>query len=241
MTYFADSRRLRVGILAVTPLLLVYEVGILLADPGVRNGADASFRRLFDLLGPKGEWIWIGLLLSGLVLCALSLYRERIPAVRCAVPIVAEGLLYAVLFGPFVLLLQDRLGPGGLYFREHFGAMSPQPASSVLNLILAVGAGVYEEALFRLLLLSLLYYLGKRLCEFLAVPPWLAVVAAILLSAVAFSSFHHVGEFAAPFSWPAFTFRLLAGVVLGAVFALRGFGVAVYTHAFYDILYLFAV
>lgn len=227
------------SLLVAGPLLLLYEVGILLANPGIRNGADASFRRLFLLFGAHGEWIWLGLLLFGLAVAGFLAWREEIPAHRCAFPMVAEGFLYSLIFGPVVLLLRGPLGAQGLMLREHLAA-GPPGESPVLHLLLSVGAGVYEEALFRLLLLSLLYFLGKKLCDFLAIPAFVAAIFAVLVSSLAFSGFHHLGAFAAPFSWGAFFFRTFAGALLGAIFILRGFGVAVYTHAFYDVLFLFS-
>lgn len=221
------------------PLLLLYEVGILVANPGIRNGADASFRRLFLLLGPMGEWIWLGFLLAGLVLAAILAKREEIPAHHCAFPMVAEGFLYSLIFGPVVLLLRAHVGSQGLMLREHLAVGAPGE-SPALHLLLSVGAGVYEEAMFRLFLLSLLFYLGKKLCDFLALPVFLAAIFAVLVSSLAFSGFHHLGAFAAPFSWGAFFFRTFAGILLGGIFILRGFGVAVYTHAFYDVLFLFS-
>jgi membrane protease YdiL (CAAX protease family) len=63
------------------------------------------------------------------------------------------------------------------------------------------------------------------------------VAVAIVLSAVVFSLFHHLGAGAPPFSRPQFVFRVFAGVVLGVLFAVRGFGVCVYAHAMYDVHY----
>lgn len=237
--YHRDSKRLLVSFLIIAPLLLIYELGILLANPAFRNGADAVLRRAFALLGPKGEWIWLGCLLTAILICAFFAFRDKLPAHSLFFPVFLEGFTYALLFGPIVLLLRSYWGSSALEFREFFPVAHPSEISPALNLLLAVGAGVYEEIFFRLILLSLLYYLCKKFCHFLALPDWVGAVSAIVISSLSFSAFHHIGEYAAPFSWEAFAFRSIAGSVLGAIFILRGLGVAVYTHAFYDILYLF--
>ena len=47
--YWVESRRPLASLVFIAPLLIVYEVGVLLL--GVQNGADAFMRRLLDLLG----------------------------------------------------------------------------------------------------------------------------------------------------------------------------------------------
>ena len=84
-------------------------------------------------------------------------------------------------------------------------------------------------------LLSLLSLGMVRASAGFGLPRWPGVVAAVLLSAVAFSWFHHVGPGAEPPELQIFTFRAVAGAALGALFVLRGFAVVVYAHAVYDV------
>ena len=95
-----------------------------------------------------------------------------------------------------------------------------------------VGAGIYEELVFRLVLFSIL--LG--LLRLVQAPMPLGALVAALLSAASFAAAHHVGPFGEPFSGGVFGFRLLAGVYFALVFHARGFGVVVGAHAIYDIL-----
>src|SRR5262249_48125101 len=92
--------------------------------------------------------------------------------------------------------------------------------NGLLNLI---GAGIYEETLCRLVLLSGLVLLLRRL-EF---PGWAAAALAGLLSALLFALAHHVGPCGEAFEPYAFLFRTLAGLYFAALYRLRGFGVAV--------------
>ena len=55
---------------------------------------------------------------------------------------------------------------------------------------------------------------------------------AVLLVSVAFAAAHSIGV---EQDWFTFAFRFLVGVILGAVFLKRGFGVAVGAHVLYNI------
>ena len=99
-------------------------------------------------------------------------------------------------------------------------------------LVSFVGAGIYEETLFRLLLLPAAYYCLSAV----GVPSVISMTIAMTLSALAFSSAHYIGPMADEFVWFNFIFRWLAGLFFATVFVLRGFGIAVGAHAAYDIL-----
>ena len=100
-------------------------------------------------------------------------------------------------------------------------------------LILCLGAGLYEELVFRLILLTLLTLVFKDLLQF---PRRASALAVVLVSAVIFSGYHYLGPEA--FRWRTFAFRGLAGIYFGVLFLTRGFGVTAATHAAYDILVL---
>ena len=113
-------------------------------------------------------------------------------------------------------------------------AGSPGRAGFAQLLVLSVGAGVYEELVFRLFGFAALHLL---LADVLRLPSRAAGVGTIALSAVAFAGYHHVGFAGAePFDAGVFAFRTAAGVWFGAVYAARGFGVAAGCHAAYDVL-----
>ena len=59
----------------------------------------------------------------------------------------------------------------------------------------------------------------------------------MVASAILFAAFHHVGVGGEPYDPAIFAFRAVAGVVLGLLFAVRGFCVVVYAHAVYDLHY----
>ena len=106
-----------------------------------------------------------------------------------------------------------------------------------------LGAGIYEELLFRLMLLPLMATLLKGV----GIPHRTSWVLAVIGSSLVFAAAHYrvdlwIGHFhlvttmGDTFEWPSFVFRFLAGVFFAVVFLARGFGVAAGTHAFYDIV-----
>jgi len=74
--------------------------------------------------------------------------------------------------------------------------------------------------------------------KLLGIGRWMALTVALGVSAVLFSAMHHIPPYGDPFSVGIFTFRVLAGVFFGLLFWFRGFAVAVYTHALYDLYVL---
>ena len=108
-----------------------------------------------------------------------------------------------------------------------------------VQLVSGIGAGIYEELVFRLILISLLMLLFQ---DFLGVTRRNSILLSVVISAVLFSAHHHIffinGSFTRgeAFVFGVFVFRIMAGIYFAAIFAVRGFAIAVGTHAFYDIL-----
>lgn len=120
--------------------------------------------------------------------------------------------------------------------------LTPRPQgrdSFWVNAITGVGAGIYEELIFRLILICALMLLFQ---DIIGLTHTTSMVIAILVSAALFSLHHHIifmhGRFdqTAVFSWPPFLFRTIAGVYFAGLFAVRGFGITAGSHAFYDVL-----
>jgi membrane protease YdiL (CAAX protease family) len=56
------------------------------------------------------------------------------------------------------------------------------------------------------------------------------------MSSLAFAAVHHLGPSGETYQGFVFLFRTLAGLYFAVLYQARGFGVAVGTHACYDIL-----
>jgi membrane protease YdiL (CAAX protease family) len=97
--------------------------------------------------------------------------------------------------------------------------------------MLSLGAGLYEELLFRVLLVSGLAAGARRV---LGMSRRGAGVLAALAGALIFSAFHYIGPYGDPFQIQSFVFRAISGVAFSALYLLRGFGITAWTHALYD-------
>jgi len=136
-----------------------------------------------------------------------------------------ESILW---MGPLAVMmgLAGRLQAGG----------GVNKAEQVLRGVLqAFGAGIYEEFIFRLMLISLIVLV---FVDIMALNKEAVVIAAVVLTAVAFSLYHLSGEQISHFPtlpWAKVIFRAAAGLYLGGLFLCRGFGIAVGAHACYNI------
>jgi membrane protease YdiL (CAAX protease family) len=103
------------------------------------------------------------------------------------------------------------------------------PAGDLLRYI---GAGIYEEVLFRLVLFS-----GLLLMFRVVLMPWIiAMPLAAVAGALLFAAAHHIGPYGEPMRADYFLFRAVAGLFFTFLYVFRGFGVAVGAHAGYDVL-----
>ena len=102
-------------------------------------------------------------------------------------------------------------------------------------LVLSLGAGLYEELLFRVLLVGGMLALGSML---LPGRRGLVGAAAVLGSALLFAAFHYLGALGDEWSLSSFVFRFLGGLAFSLIYALRGFGIVAWTHALYDVFLL---
>ena len=108
------------------------------------------------------------------------------------------------------------------------------------QIILAVGAGIYEEFLFRLVFISMTLLI---FVDIFGLKKDLFAMLAVFVGAVVFSLYHLSAEqltSLSTFPWVEFIFRGVAGVYLGGLFIFRGFGVAVGAHAFYNLYVVFS-
>jgi hypothetical protein len=224
--YWVQSRRPLASLVFLAPLLITYEAGVLLL--GVQNGADAFLRRVLEVLG-FGQHFVLPLLMVCILLAWHHLAREpwRLSAgiiSGMAVESLALGICLRV-----ILFLQDMLFH---VFEEPALSIGGQ-AKEAVGLL---GAGIYEELLFRLILLWLAVWALRHM----GVAPRAATVAAAVLTSLLFAAAHNVGPYGEPLEAFRFLFRVLAGLFFAAVFLYRGFGIAAGSHAAYDILAWFS-
>jgi len=238
--YWQASRAPRYSLLFALPLLIIYQVLAALVPPApggmaVRNGADVILESVFVWLA--GAW---GPRLFMLCLIGVGawLISRDARANRNLSPAVLGGMLLesfclALVFGVVVGSLTAALL--GYPPPPMVVAFSAQRLGRWTMLMLSIGAGIYEELLFRVVLVGLIAWGATKL---LGLRPLVAGVAATVLGALIFSAFHYIGPFGDRFEIYSFVFRTIAGLFFSGLYLLRGFGITAWTHALYDVFLL---
>ncbi len=224
--YLDQTRRPLQSLVFLLPLVMVYEVGIFLAyppfsgKPPTEVQARVLLNWLMSLFGATGYH------LAGLIVVAalLGWHVLRKDPWRLKRRVLGGMAAESVLLALPMLMFHALLAAGGR-------ALSGDWADLVL---LSMSAGIYEELVFRLLLISLLTFLLSEVVNLRHGP---AEVLAVLLSSIIFAAHHCQGLGGSePFVLTRFLFRAAAGVYLAGVFVLRGFGIAVGCHTLYDVI-----
>lgn len=226
--YFANSELPLTILLFLLPMLVFYEVGTrYLAYDWVRQAetrvlAFSLMRRFMAWFGAHGRY----LPLLGVVGILLTWHIARrdpwrfhfgttggmfIESALLALPLLSISALTRVYLP---LYAQSQAGRGGF--------------------IMAFGAGVYEELVFRLAAFTLM---NIMLIDLMRVSKRSAYSLMIVISSVMFAAYHYWSPLASGFLWSDFVFRTIAGVYFGTLFIARGFGVTAGCHVVYDIYY----
>jgi len=244
-----SAQSLPLGLLAMAPLLAVYELALLAVGSSARNTSELVLFRLFAPLGDAADlarWLALGaLMVTSLGYCLRRQWELGPRLLRIA----AEGALGAVVLGPALLAILALVG----------GGLAPPPiapgeggphgsAPDLARAAFVFGAGAYEELVFRVGIYSALFLVARRVTVFFGagdVPSRAAGdVAGLVGSALLFSAFHlavfvsWLGPGGEAFEASLFIYRALAGILLGIVFRWRGPGVAAWTHGFYNLALL---
>ncbi|HEX2451510.1 MAG TPA: CPBP family glutamic-type intramembrane protease [Gemmatimonadales bacterium] len=235
MNYWSLSRRPKYSLLFALPLLVAYELLALAlsggAMAGVRNGADVLLKSLFLTFGGRTGLVVFGVLLLGTGAWLVWRDRKSGGPIRWGVFgwMVLESLAYASVLGMVTSTLTSwLLGRGGVPVAVGQFAKLGLASQAMISL----GAGLYEELLFRVVLVGALAWLARRLIKS-AIG---AGLVATLVGAIVFSSFHYIGPYGDRLELGSFAFRVVAGVLFSALYLLRGFGIAAWTHALYDLM-----
>lgn len=228
----AATRPLHVLVFLI-PLMLLYEAGSVLYLAREARGADTIgahgiLRGFFQTFGAAS--LHLPPLALSVVLLAWHLllkdpWRVRprvlgLMAVESAlwtIPLLVMGLL--LTRPPAAAAVQD-------------GTL--QALSWQARLTISLGAGIYEELLFRLVMIGAIHFV---LVDLLRAKHAVGAFAAALVSSLAFAFYHDVSG-PGGVNLRLVLFFSLAGLYFSTVFITRGFGVVVATHALYDIVAL---
>ncbi len=230
--YLERTRHLPINLLFLAPWFLVYLLCWWSAGDVVETEAARSIRSALRLLGRPA--LFVLTLCTALLLCGVVLTRLRAARADAGVfPLmIVEGVAYGFLLPEIATRLAGIL-PVGRWIGLFAGGATG--LDLVRRLGIAVGAGIFEEAVFRGVVC---YGLFRALKDGLGADRWSAGVAAVVASAWLFSAYHHWGPGGEPWEAARFAYRFHAGLVLGTVFLTRGIGIAAFAHGFYDAMVL---
>jgi membrane protease YdiL (CAAX protease family) len=218
--YLKETRRPIYSAALVLPFLCIYHVGTLVLHTTYINGADALIIRL---LSSFSVHTMFGSALVLLVCFAVWQLRTR-----ASWKIRSEMLLLYFLESIcFALILLFLFG----WLNKHLALAISQKGRGLGDLVLYCGAGIYEELVFRGLLLGSLVFAFRRMFAQKNV----GIAAAAVLASLLFSAFHYIGPSGDAFSLGSFTQRMIAGLYFSGLIVTRGFGVTASAHAIYDI------
>ena len=243
--YWQLSQTPRYSLLFALPLFLGYEILTLVVSGGpggeVRNGADVILQSAFaELLGRRGPMVFeVGLIVLGLFLVGRDLRRHgRHLSKAVFLGMTLEAAVLAVLCGVLVGGITSHLfGAMGLSIGGGAAAGPIDRTPLPVRLMLSLGAGLYEELLFRVVIVGTLAWAGHRVLGWSA---RFSGIVAVLAGALLFSAVHYVGTYGDRLTLYSFVYRALAGVFFSALYLLRGFGITAWTHALYDVFVLVA-
>ena len=236
-SYWVESRSHRYSLVFALPLLLLYEllaaIAPVRAQGGViRNGADVILTSLFTaMFGIRGPMLFMALVIGGALVLIRRDRRTGQIRPRLFALMLGESAVLAVVFGLVVgMATMQLVGPLSSLAAGGVGVNG----SPLERLTLSLGAGLYEELLFRVVLVALLSN-GLRL---LGIARTTGAVVAVIVGALLFSAFHYIGPLGDPLRLDSFVFRALAGLAFSALYVTRGFGITAWTHALYDVAVL---
>jgi hypothetical protein len=190
------------------------------------------------------QWrLWLGDMLPMAVECALLAVPLIVLTLFLSSSAKAEGNISRLENGHIRILAGAPLNCSSVENRTSSvtdrAGRGQQDQPVLANIVTGIGAGIYEELVFRLILICFLMLL---LQDVLRLDHKNAIVLSVLISAALFSAHHHIDFFSGrpnvidPFNWTRFAFRTLAGIYFAILFAIRGFGITAGTHAFYNII-----
>ncbi len=253
VAYLEESRRPAASLLFILPFLLIYHVGLWgmhLWQNNVANGADVVLTKLMNIAYYAALWLYgqlfpggnsdssaalwflqvFGSLFGMFLLVALLLLRQHMRACPWSIRPQTLGLMLceSVVFAlpPFAISWAV-----GMVFSLSAG--TGESGGWLGGIVLSLGAGIYEEFLFRMILMGGMLWVMQSVLRMRGGAP---LVLAIAGQALAFSAFHYLPWSGEAFDLQVFAFRTLAGVYFAYLYQERKFGIAAGSHAIYDVM-----
>ena len=223
-TYFQRAEMPLTSLLFILPMIVLYELGTRYISYSTHQSeqriiAFNLLQQFFGFFGATGRYL-PALAVVG-ILMTWHIARHDPWEARW-------GTIGGMLIESFLLALPLILMG---FAAARYWSLSASRITPSSLIVLSLGAGIYEELVFRLMALTILHLI---LIDLFALKKGLAILLMVSISSLLFAGYHYLGS--EPFIWQTFAFRTAAGLYFGVIFVFRGFGITAGSHAAYDVL-----
>jgi hypothetical protein len=259
-SYLERTSRPIYAVLFLMPFIIFYELGTFFINTNflnqyqIRVVAFVWLQQWLTSLGFGGKFAWVTPGLAAVVIllsqqitsgrkwntCFSDFLVMAVESILLAVPLIVLTLLLNTIGSPE----NPSISTNSIYKSISLlsGLLTTENTigqSIWANIVTGIGAGIYEELVFRLILICLLMILFQ---DVIKLKHGNAIMLSVFISAGLFSAHHHIDFFTGrensidPFDWGEFIFRTIAGIYFAFLYAIRGFGITAGTHSFYNII-----
>ena len=227
LNYFRTSKTFIYSVIITFPLIVTYELlhinSLYTSNTTIINSFD-FLSLISNYLNFKNPEFYKSMFIFIIYFLIIYIYRTEFKEdkvkIKYALVMVVEGFIYSILLYLLIMNL------------SRLPLLINSETSNYIKM--SIGAGIWEEFIFRVILINLIIYLSKIMFNYNVA----IVVFSVILSSLLFAYSHFIGPLAEQFIFISFLYRFVAGLYLGFLYLARGYGIAVYSHMFYD-LFLF--
>ncbi len=227
MKYFSYTKNNTVSLMFIFPFFLMYEILAYFlfdnSDYVIRNSADIIFRDIFEIISNNTLITYNGLLLILIFLFIFYNLKNKSP--EFTLSYIFFMFIEGVFFGLLLLFILNGFSVFNYSQQNYFFIDYSFMFYSCL------GAGIWEEILFRYLLLSSLINIFKKIID-----KYSSIILSIFISALLFSMFHYIGSLGDVFNIYTFIVRFVGGIYLSIIYLYRGLGISMISHIIYDFI-----
>ena len=232
--YISLSKNDFYSLLIITPLFILYQIlGFLNSYESpfiIKNSADVFIKSIFQSFdvkyGDLAYLIFFIFITLFIVLKNRELFMSSEIKLLFLFGMLLESLIHSMSLLVIMSLVYELLPLSISLFHNNI----------VEGIYLSIGAGIWEELLFRYILMTaLLFIFNKIMYDFSS----FSYLFIIVITSALFSYYHFIGIAPELIDLSIFIYRFIAGIILAIIFIFRGLGIATYTHTFYDLYLVF--